>query len=88
MRKIWDKIVSWLLAIPRDKELHFLGGVIVAAFFAIVWGFPLPILAAALAGLIKEAFDKYTTGVVEWSDFFYTCAGGLVIQAFALLALL
>lgn len=87
MRKIWDKFVKWLLSIPRDKELHFVAGLIVAAFFSIVWGFPLPILAAALAGLVKEAFDKYSTGLVEWSDFFYTLAGGLVIQIFALVAL-
>lgn len=85
IRKFWDKIVRLILKVPYDKLLHFIAGLIVASFFAIVFDFKAPILAAALAGLIKEAFDKYTTKQVDWYDFVYTCAGGAVIQVFALL---
>lgn len=37
MRKIWDKIVALISKVPYDKLLHFIAGVLIAAFFAIVW---------------------------------------------------
>lgn len=35
MRQIWNKIVAWMLSIPANKRLHFVCGLIIAAFFAI-----------------------------------------------------
>lgn len=35
MRKIWDKFVGWLYKVPFDKWLHYLAGLIIAAFFAL-----------------------------------------------------
>lgn len=87
MRTIWDKFVAWLEAIPRDKGLHFVAGVIVAAFFALALGVKAAILPALIAGLFKEAFDKLTTGEVDWLDLVATCLGGLLVQAFILLGI-
>ena len=87
MRKIWDKIVEWLLSIPQDKRLHFVAGIIIAAFFAIsldmkfcVW----PVLFFAFA---KELFDSITGGEFDPKDFLATILGGCVPQIFVLLNL-
>lgn len=86
MRKIWNKIVGWLCGIPFDKWLHFIAGVLLAAFFGIVlhmglWCF-VPVI---FAGFIKEFFDQWTTGVWEWLDFLATFLGGAVIAVFFIL---
>ena len=85
MRKIWDKLVEWLSAIPSDKKMHFVAGVIIAAFFALALGMKIAIVPAIFAGFIKEFFDKWTTDTWEWSDLVATILGGLLIQAFILL---
>jgi len=87
MRKIWDKIVAWLVAIPQDKKMHFVAGFIIAAFFALALGMKIAIVSAIFAGLIKEFFDKWTTEKWEWWDFAATCFGGLLIQVFILLGM-
>lgn len=86
MRKIWNKIVDWLLKVPFDKWLHFIVGVLIAAFFGITlhmgaWA----IVPAFFAGFIKEFFDKWTTDVWEWLDLLATTIGGVVITVFFLL---
>lgn len=87
MRKIWDKIVALISKVPYDKLLHFIVGVLIAAFFAIVWPsaaewcfFPVLMIAG-----LKEFFDYWTTDQVDWWDFVATVAGGLVIQIFTIL---
>ena len=87
MRKIWDKIVEWIQSIPADKKMHFVAGVIIAAFFALALGMKIAIVPAIFAGLIKEFFDKWTTEKWEWWDFAATCLGGLLIQVFILLGM-
>ncbi len=87
MRKIWDKIVGWLVAIPTDKKMHFVAGAFLSAFFAISLGMKVAIIPAIVAGFIKEFFDKWTTDTWEWWDFAATCFGGLLIQGFVLLNL-
>lgn len=90
MRKLWDKIVALLLRVPIDKWLHFIAGMVVAAVCVITFGWPgwVGFLAAVVAGLAKEAFDWYTTKVVEWKDGVATAIGGLVILVLWLLGLL
>ena len=85
MRRLWDKIVSWLHAIPEDKRMHFVCGFIIAAFFCIVFGMKLCFIPALIAGAAKELYDKVTTKVWEWKDFLATCLGGLLCQVFVLL---
>lgn len=87
MRKIWNWIVALISKVPYDKLLHFIAGLIIAAFFAIV----LPkwaewcIVPVIFAGVFKEFFDKWTTQEWDWWDFVATCAGGLIIQIFVIL---
>jgi len=85
MRKIWDKIVEWILGIPADKKLHFVAGFIIAAFFGLALGMKAVIVPAIFAGFIKEFFDLWTTNKWEWWDFAATCFGGLLAQGFVLL---
>lgn len=87
MRKIWDKIVALISKVPYDKLLHFIVGLIIAAFFAIVWPSVAewciaPVIAAAFA---KEFFDNWTGDKCDWWDFVATVAGGLVIFIFTLI---
>lgn len=88
MRKIWDKIVKWLLSIPSDKRLHFVAGLIVSAFFAVALGMKVCIIPAVFAGFFKEFFDAWTSKTGEgwdWGDLLATCLGGVLIQVFVLL---
>ena len=87
MRKIWDFIVGLLYKVPFDKWLHFWGGLLAASFVCIALGWPgwAGLLGAGLAGAAKEAFDWFTTKVVDWKDAVATALGGVVILAFWLL---
>lgn len=85
MRKIWDKIVALICKVPYDKLLHFVLGVLIAAFFCITLKMKACIVPAIVAGFVKEFFDKWTTDQVDWWDFVSTVAGGLVIQLFVIL---
>lgn len=87
MRKIWDKIVAWFLAIPTDKRLHFVAGFIISAFFAISLGMAVCIVPAVFAGFIKEFFDQWTGDQWDWKDFLATCLGGLLCQGFTALGI-
>lgn len=87
MRKIWNKIVQWILSIPADKRLHFVAGAFVAAFFALSLGVKVAFIPAFVAALFKELFDLQTTKQWEWWDFVATCLGGLLIQVFVLLGI-
>lgn len=88
LRKIWDAFVRLLSKVTYDKWLHFVFGLLIAAFCYITLGWCLwsilPVIALAFA---KEAFDKWTTGQWEWWDVIAGITGGAVIELFALLAL-
>lgn len=85
LRKIWNKIVAWILAIPTDKKLHFAAGFVIAAFFAITLDMKFCVWPVLFFAFGKEFFDKWTTGVWEWWDFAATMFGGFVPQIFVLL---
>jgi len=84
-RKIWDAIVSFIGKVPKDKLLHFIAGLVIAAFAALVLGMKACFIPALFAGLLKEFFDLWTTDKWDWGDIVATLAGGLVIFAFALM---
>ena len=99
MRKIWDKIVGWLTAIPMDKWLHFIAGMIIASFFAVALGeefmewivggyrpfvWMAPVL---LLAVLKEMFDGWTTQRFEWGDILATAIGGMLVVCFGWLHL-
>ena len=84
-RKIWDAIVRFISSVPYDKLLHFIAGLIIAAFFAIALGMKFCFWPIIFVAFGKEFFDKWTTGEWDWWDFAATCFGGLVPQLFVLL---
>lgn len=88
VRKIWDAVVKRLCSIAFDKWLHFVCGVLIAAFFCITLGMKACIVPVLFAGFLKEFFDQCTTSHFDWKDFIATCVGGLVIQFFQVFALL
>ena len=85
MRKIWDKIVALISKVPYDKLLHFIAGVLIAAFFCITLGMKVCIVPVVIIGYAKEFFDMWTSNEADWWDFAATVAGGLIIQIFVLL---
>ena len=87
LRKIWDALVRLISKVPYDKYLHFIMGLLLTAAAYIFFGWKACIIPAVVAGLLKEAFDKWTTGQWDWWDFVATVCGGLIIQLFVVLAL-
>lgn len=86
IRKIWDAFVTLVNKVPKDKLLHFVVGLLIAAFCALTlkWGLWC-IIPAIVFGLLKELFDWWTTRVMEWWDFGATAIGGAVIFLFILI---
>lgn len=84
IRKIWNAIVGFICKVPYDKWLHFIAGLIIAAFFCIDLKMVVCIVPVVLAGFLKEFFDLWTSDKFDWWDFAATCAGGLVIQIMAI----
>ena len=88
MRKIWDKIVAWVLSIPADKRLHFVCGLIIAAFLAIALGMKFCFWPVIFFAAGKEVFDIFSSGQkFDWKDFAATLLGAVVPQVFVLLHL-
>ena len=80
MKTIYNKFLEVLASIGTDKYLHFIFGMVVAAFFCIVVGFEPCLIPAILIGLAKEAIDYRAHGTWDLYDLFATCLGGFVIQ--------
>ena len=82
MKKIWDFIVGILK--QSDKRLHIYCGFgisLVAGIFVPWCG----IIAAAVAGGLKELWDSMGHGCVELADFLCTVAGGALAIPFSIL---
>jgi len=61
----------------KDKLLHFGAGILVAAFFTLASGKPLVgLVAAAIAGIAKETYDKKRGGPFDLLDLLATIIGG------------
>lgn len=81
--KILERIKGLLLSIPHDKLLHFIAGMVIAAFFSIVIieTAVFCVVMAAFVGAIKEAVDEWKKpGAWSYTDLLATTLGGLVIQ--------
>ena len=76
------KIITTLCAIPSDKMLHFIAGLMIVAVTAII--FPCAanyaVVSAIIAGFFKEAIDKFDYGGWSWRDIAATVIGGVVMQ--------
>lgn len=70
-----------LPTVPIDKQAHFYSGMALALtigiFFSPFWGF----LAAIVAGIAKEVWDKAGQGTPDAMDMVATMVGG--VAAFA-----
>ena len=80
MRKLYKKLLDVLNGIGIDKYLHFIAGLIIAAFFNITLGMTACIVPVLFAAAIKEAIDQSGSGTPDWRDGVATLAGGAVIQ--------
>lgn len=86
LKKIWDKFVECLLGIPQDLRLHFVAGLIIAAFFAIALGMKFCFWPVLFVAFIKEFIDMwFNDSGFDVRDFAATIIGALVPQAFVLL---
>ena len=65
---------------PLDKKLHIIAGFIIGFLGAYCSGSaPFGFGLSCIAGLGKEAYDKYTgKGTPEWLDFLATAASGFI----------
>lgn len=61
----------------RDKKLHTLAGFIISIILGAWWPF-VGIIAAVIAGGVKEWWDSKGNGTVEFLDFVFTVIGGLI----------
>ena len=89
MKAMFEKLKNWLAGIPQDKLLHFIAGMVVAAFFSIVIvdTAMFCVVFSGIAGVIKEAVDVWRKpGAWSYSDLLATVLGGLPIQLFVWIA--
>lgn len=85
-QKVMNKIWTWIVGILRqsDKRKHLCAGFIIS----MVVGVLVPwcgIVAAIIAGAIKEWWDSRGHGCVELLDFLCTTIGGIIAFPVALL---
>lgn len=83
MKAMFEKLKNWLAGIPQDKLLHFIAGMVMAAFFSIVIvdTAMFCVVFSGIAGVIKEAVDEWRKpGSWSYADLLATILGGLVIQ--------
>lgn len=77
-----------MLSIPEDKRLHFVCGLVIAAFFGLALGMKFCFWPVIFAAAGKEVFDIFSSGQeFDWKDFLATLLGGLVPQVFVLLGM-
>lgn len=67
--------------IERDRLYHFIVGLLITAIFGICFNFyEWSMLAAIIAGLIKECIDRFIQKEkFDWIDLLATSLGGLFI---------
>lgn len=85
MKKIYEKVMGWFRGIGIDKYWHFIIGMIVAAFFAIVMEMKLCIAPVVAVAFLKEMVDGWVYNKWSWWDFAATLLGGGIIQLFVYL---
>ena len=61
-----------------DKQLHFLGGVVLTLSVSLFFGSITGLVVATMAGLVKEAYDSLGFGTPDKWDAIATIAGGLL----------
>ena len=83
--KIWNWFISLINKVRRDRLYHFIAGLIIGAFCAMVLHIEWAIVPVFFAGFIKECIDSWQDGNFDWIDLLATVAGGAVIWIFQLI---
>lgn len=80
MKRLLEKLGS----IPSDKMLHFIAGMMITAFVAVITPrfAPLAVTVAVIAGFAKEVRDEIAYGGFDWRDLLATVTGGIIMQGF------
>ena len=81
------KIVGFVAGFSVDKYLHFIAGMIISAFFALVvpTGNIWCVVPAIIAGFAKDLYDYYDYGTFDWKDVIATILGGAFIQVMSII---
>jgi hypothetical protein len=76
--------------LPSDKMLHFIAGLMITAFGAVVVPrfAPIAMTVAVVAGFAKELRDEIAYGGFDWKDLLATVLGGVVMQVLIFLSLI
>lgn len=85
------KVKEWWNSIRPDHKKHFAVGLVVGFVMTLLTSWLVGLIVALLAGLVKEAFDKYDKDEsthFEVSDFIWTARGGFAGVVIAVAALL
>ena len=83
------RLLKILGSIPSDKMLHFIAGLMITAFVAVIVPrfAPIAMSVAVVAGFAKELRDEIAYGGFDWKDLLATVLGGVVMQCFIFLSL-
>jgi ABC-type transport system involved in cytochrome bd biosynthesis fused ATPase/permease subunit len=86
-----NKLREFFSGMAQDKRLHLAAGAIAGVVGAMLGGallgvsgfavFVCGVMAAAVAGSAKEAYDYITDGVIDRLDAAYTAVGGVPTAA-------
>lgn len=84
------RLLNLLGSIPSDKMLHFIAGMLITAFVAVIVPrfAPIAMTVAVVAGFAKELRDEITYGGFDWYDLLATVLGGVVMQVLIFLSLI
>lgn len=74
-----ESILKQLAAIPYDKALHMLGGVVTFAIFNLLFGSAVAACAVVANAIGKEVYDHFHPLIhtCDWKDAAATMIGGI-----------
>lgn len=98
MKKFSKMLLGWILAaydwlvgllgkVRRDRLYHFIAGLIIGAFCAMVLRIEWAWWPVLMVAFIKELIDRWRDGNFDWVDLLATVSGGLLIWLFQLLGI-
>ena len=96
MKKFLQKILGWIMGaynwfvgllgkVRRDRLYHFIAGLIIGAFCAMVLHIELAWWPVLIIASIKEFIELWQAGNFDWVDLLDTVLGGLLIWLFQFL---
>ena len=68
-----------MFKIPSDKLGHYFVGQLIALLLLPFFHVYIVMCVVLVAGLIKEIYDTFNNGGIEWQDLIFTVAGAAVL---------